>query len=508
MKLVCYCRYSSDNQREESIEGQLRAIHEWAEKNNHIIVHEYIDRALSAKTDDRPQFLQMIRDSKNHYFEGVVVHKLDRFSRSRYDSAFYKKKLKENGVRLYSVLENFSDDPESIILESVLEGMNEYYIANLAREVQKGKNENAYECKFNGGIPPLGYDIDENKKYIINKYEAKIVQYIFDLYLKGYGLISIAQKLNEHGYKSKIGRNFTKNSITDILRNEKYTGVYIYNKTYTNKKRNFIRSDEIKIENGIPAIISKEVFNMVQDKRKQNKKVSGSFKNKRTYLLSGLVKCGKCNGNYVGWTRVCRGKETRFYMCSNRNKIQKCNNRYINADELENTIFNIISNKIFTTKDLDLLVEKVNKSYKELNNDAQSLLEDNERELKSTTIKINNIVKAISSGISSKALLNELQDLESKEILLKEKKLDIVNLNKIKTISKEHIENSLKKDLLKLNNLNKNELKLFLKKYIKKVEVYEDHVDIYFDILKNGSDAPLCMAGLAGFEPAHARVKV
>lgn len=155
MRLVAYARYSSDNQREESITAQLRAIHNWADANGHVIVKEYIDEALSARTDKRPNFLKMIEDSKTEDWAGVVVHKLDRFSRNRYNSAVYKKTLKDNKKKLFSVLEKLDDSPESIIMEAMLEGLSEYYSANLAREVKKGLNENALECKHNGGTPPL-----------------------------------------------------------------------------------------------------------------------------------------------------------------------------------------------------------------------------------------------------------------------------------------------------------------------------------------------------------------
>lgn len=155
MYLVAYARYSSDNQREESITAQLRAIHNWADANGHIIVKEYIDEALSARTDKRPNFLKMIEDSKTEDWNGVVVHKLDRFSRNRYNSAVYKKTLKDNNKKLFSVLEKLDDSPESIIMEAMLEGLSEYYSANLAREVKKGLNENALDCKHNGGTPPL-----------------------------------------------------------------------------------------------------------------------------------------------------------------------------------------------------------------------------------------------------------------------------------------------------------------------------------------------------------------
>jgi len=191
MKYVIYARYSSDNQRAESIESQVRAIKEYCEKNQIQIIDTYIDKARSATTSDRPAFINMINDSEHWQFEAVVVHKLDRFSRGRYDSTYYKRELKKNGVELISVLENLDDSPESIILESVLEGMAEYYSANLAREVMKGMKENARKCKHTGGLPPLGYDVTENKEYIINEKEAEAVRIIFRIYAqgKGYGPI-------------------------------------------------------------------------------------------------------------------------------------------------------------------------------------------------------------------------------------------------------------------------------------------------------------------------------
>ena len=175
MKAASYCRYSSDNQREESIQAQSRAIKEYANKEKIQIVKIYTDEARSATTDNRPGFLQMIKDSEMRIFDLVLVHKLDRFARNRYDSAFYKRELKQNGVKLKSVLENLDDSPESIILESVLEGMNEYYSANLSREVMKGMKETALQCKHTGGKPPLGYDVAKDKTYVINEQEINMM---------------------------------------------------------------------------------------------------------------------------------------------------------------------------------------------------------------------------------------------------------------------------------------------------------------------------------------------
>lgn len=188
-----------------------------------------MDKAKSAKTDNRPQFQQMVQDSKNGNFSYVSVHKLDRFSRDRYDSANNKRKLKQNGVKVLSVLENLDDSPESIILESMLEGMAEYYSANLAREVMKGMTENALQAKHIGGAPPIGYDVAKDKSYIINEQESPIVRLIFKRYLEGFTYIDIVNELNKLGYKTKRGTEFSKSGLNKILSNEKYCGTYVFN---------------------------------------------------------------------------------------------------------------------------------------------------------------------------------------------------------------------------------------------------------------------------------------
>lgn len=228
-----YCRFSSDHQREESIDAQIRAIQAYCERENITLDKIYRDEAKTATTDDRPSFQQMFKDIKEEYCDCIIVHKLDRFSRDRYDSAFYKRKLKERGIRLISVLENIDGSPESIILESVLEGMSEYYSRNLAREVQKGKMETAYQCRHNGGAPALGYDVDKQGYYHINPVEASWVTKAFEMKAAGRSYNEIASHLNSIGALTKKGRKFTKNSFHDLFKNERYKGIYVYNRTQT-----------------------------------------------------------------------------------------------------------------------------------------------------------------------------------------------------------------------------------------------------------------------------------
>ena len=155
MKAVIYARYSSENQREESIDGQIRECMEYAKHNEIQVIDTYIDRALSAKTDNRPEFQRMIKESGRGGFELVIVWKLDRFSRNRYDSAHYKAILKKNGVKVISATEQISSDPSWILLESMLEGYAEYYSAELSEKVKRGMTENALKGVWNGGQVPL-----------------------------------------------------------------------------------------------------------------------------------------------------------------------------------------------------------------------------------------------------------------------------------------------------------------------------------------------------------------
>ena len=163
----------------ESIDGQLRECRAFAEKNDITLLEPYIDRALSAKTDNRPNFQKMIKDSASKKFDVIIVWKLDRFARNHYDSAHYKSVLRKNGVRVMSATESISEGAEGILLESMLEGMAEYYSAELSEKVVRGLTENALKCKYNGGKIPIGYHIDENQFYQINPVTAPAVLQAF-----------------------------------------------------------------------------------------------------------------------------------------------------------------------------------------------------------------------------------------------------------------------------------------------------------------------------------------
>ena len=273
IKTAClYVRYSSANQTEQSIEGQIRVCRDFCDRHGIRIVEIYADRATSASKDieKRVNFLKMIKDSEKHNFEAVIVYKLDRFSRSRYDMANFKYRLRKNGVQLISATENISNDPEGIILESVLEGMAEFYSAELSQKINRGLRESAFKHNSLGGQIPLGYKT-EGKKLVIDEETAPIIREAFSMYAEGHSVAEICRLFNAKGYKTSKGARFGKSSFSKIFRNERYIGVYQFH--------------DYRAEDVIPAIIDKKTFDQVQARLKTNGKAPGRNKAQVVYWL-------------------------------------------------------------------------------------------------------------------------------------------------------------------------------------------------------------------------------
>ena len=251
MRAVIYARFSSDKQNEASIEGQLRECLEYAKYNGIDVIGEYIDRAVSAKTDNRPDFQRMIKDSYKNAFDTVLVWKLDRFARNRYDSAYYKNILKKNGVRVVSAKESISQGADGILLESILEGYAEYYSAELSEKVRRGMTENALKAKSNGVRAPFGYYVDENDQYQIDPNQEAIVKEVFTRFAEGEKLTYMMKELELRGVENR-GYAMNYNALYRMLTNRKYIGEYKFG--------------DIVIPKGMPAIIEEELFEKVQDR--------------------------------------------------------------------------------------------------------------------------------------------------------------------------------------------------------------------------------------------------
>lgn len=279
-----YARFSSDNQREESIDAQLRAIREYCEHEQIVLLKVFTDSAFSARTAKRPGFQELFQFIKEHPADMLIVHKLDRFARNRADAAFYKGKLREAGMRLVSVLEPMDEAPESIILEGVLESINEYYSANLSRETKKGMRENTINGVRNGGPCPAGYIIDRQR--LIPGPDAPKVRLMFEMYAEGKSYGEIEQAT---GWK--------KTTLRYMLMNETYTGA--------------LGKGAEKHEGTHTALVDPKTWEQCQ-RRMHNQRMNAANHAKYNYLLSGLCVCGYCGKNMNG---VAASNGHLYYYC-------------------------------------------------------------------------------------------------------------------------------------------------------------------------------------------------
>ena len=401
MKGVFYLRYSDSNQREESIEGQLRECKLYAEKNGITMLGSYIDRAFSAKTDNRPEFQRMMKDSGKRLFDVVIVWKLDRFARNRYDSAHNKAILRKNGVKVISATENISAGSDGILLESVLEGYAEYFSAELSEKVIRGMKENAYKCQWNGGGIPVGYVIDESKHYQIDPLTAPLVLEAFKKYDKGSTIREIEIWLNEKGVQSWRKKPIRFDAVNRMLKNRIYIGEHHFR--------------DVVAPNGVPAIVPEDLFARVQKQMIKNKKAPSRHKDEDDYLLTTKLFCGKCGSFMVGecGTSRTKGRVHRYYKCVSVKQRRGCNKKSVKKDWIENLVVDEAIKMLFDDKLVEGIVDRVMDLQKK-ENTAIPLLR---QQLAETEKAITNMLNAIHQGVltaSTKSRLEELEETKSK----------------------------------------------------------------------------------------------
>lgn len=465
MKGVIYARYSSDNQREESIEGQLRECKAFAEKNDIQIVETYIDRALSARTDRRPDFQRMIKDSSGKKFEVVIVWKLDRFARDKYDSAHYKRILKNNGVKVVSATEAISAGAEGILLESMLEGMAEYYSAELSEKVTRGLTENALKCKYNGGTLPIGYMIDSEQYFQIDPLTAPAVLDAFKHYADGASMREITDEMNLKGVRTKRGGKISINSVTRMLHNRKYIGEYRYN--------------DIVHPNGIPAIIPEDLFNRVQERMAANKKAPAKHKAEDEYLLTTKLFCGKCQCYMVGESGTGRNKVHRYYKCASVKNHKGCDKKTVKKEWIENLVIEQIKKLIFD----DELIEKLADTVMKLQSKKNTALPLLKKRFADTQKSIDNMLDAIQQGILTASTKERLESLEKQKSELS-----------VQIIKEEMAKPKLSREQIifwfhrfrKLNTKRLDHRRRLIDSFVNAIFLYDDRITFTFNY-KNGT---------------------
>ena len=400
MNAVIYARYSCDSQREESIEGQLRECNAFAERKGYTIVKIYADRAISGKkADNRPQFMQMIADSKQKLFGAVIVWKIDRFSRDKYDSVFYKNILKKNDVSVVSATEPIDDTPEGHLMESIFEGFSVYYIKDLSMKVSRGMTENVLNGKSNGGGLTFGYFVDENKHFQPDPINAPVVRDIFARYSEGETVKSIVGSLIAQGVKNRYGKNPSYNFVTHILKNRRYLGEYRFKDTVA--------------ENAFEPLISKEVFDKCQERLAANKRRPGHFHDvEDKYILTGKIFCGYCGSPVSGVSGTSKtGDVHRYYHCRAAKSRKSCGKKRIKKDVVEKIVLDYTLNLL----DDSALINRIVNTCFELQATENTKIPSMEQRLKQIDSELDNIMNAIRQGIFSPTVKSTLDQLEQEK---------------------------------------------------------------------------------------------
>ena len=471
-KAVCYYRYSSAGQTEQSIDGQRRVCRDYAKRNGFQIVKEYADRAITGKTDQRPQFLEMIKDAKKRAFEYVIVYKLDRFSRKRYDNVVYKFRLEQSGVKVLSATEAISDTAEGKVMTALLEAMAEMYSEELSQKVKRGMNESVIKGNYFGGHIPFGYKV-LNKKFVIEPTEATILRYAFKEYASGKTQKEIVAELNEKGYTLKNNEPFKRNSLTVMFGNKKYIGEYV-------SRQGTINNDFY------PAIIEKELFYKVQDKLKENKQRSGGNKAKEKYILSGKAFCGHCGAPLFGVSGTSRsGERHYYYTCSERWYNKTCKKKYEDKNGLEKFVIKSTLEYVLNPKIIDGIAEELGavQSGAQTKKDLQEI----ENRLQAIENELDEQFKRFSEASNAeirKRIDKECDSLsEEKQLLKKETQRLKLVLKTGKT--KEDILAFFKEYIAGKSDDIKFGEKL-INNFIDKIFVFDDKIVIYYNVFGKG----------------------
>lgn len=500
-RVISYVRVSSEKQVEQglSIPAQIKAIEKYAQDHDSVIVKTFIDKAKTAKSVNRPQFLQMIDFvKKNHKsIDGILVWKFSRFARNREDSILYKSFLRKKlGIQLISISEEVDETPSGKMLEGMIEVIDEFYINNLAQETMRGMVENASSGHSNGGSCPYGfkrvqYD-DHGRKRTrleIDPVRGPIVKRMFDLSEKKVGCREIARKLNQEKIPTNNGKPWGGGRIHAILTNEKYMGTYVWNRKSENP------DDVIRVENSHPAIVSREQFERVQDGLVQRNRLNAHPRTVNSkYILSNILYCGKCGSKMFG----CSAKSGKYeyYECNTaRNKgLEFCDTRRLPKDLLEVHIIEKLKSRILTDDNLTSLVKLANDVISKSSTEYEKRLKEIDvglEDLQARRLKLYQVIETTELGYEH--LAPRIMDLSEQISALEEKRFSIdaeKNSAKTRLLDSSMVKAYVEDLRTVLQSGTLIEQKAFLRSFIKKIVVMASEIKIEYTIpleLEKGS---------------------
>ena len=470
---VAYARYSSAGQRDVSIEQQLRDIHAYADREGYTIVHEYADHARSGfrNVSTRTEFQAMISAAEKGQFDTVLCWKVDRFGRSREDSAIYKGQLSRLGVSVVYVMEPIPTGAAGVLTEGMLEAIAEWYSRNLSENVRRGMNDNARKCLFNG-VTVYGYNGIRNQRYEINEEQAAVVRQIFSMYVDGFSMTEICKALNDSGQRTESGNLFKFNKIYNIIKSERYLGVYIFG--------------DYKIPGGMPAIIDPETWEKAQ--RMRSKTGRHYEKSPVDYLLTGKAFCGHCGKPLVGDSGTSKSGSTYYYYsCQSHKRRAGCDKKPVRKEFLEDFIINFLLDHVLTGPMIEQIADLILEYQK--NEAASSPLRSMEQELASVERKITNTNRAISEGVFTGSTLAMLKTLENTSATLR-LSIESRKFAEAQLLDRDKILYFLTA-FADMDRTDPHDRRTLIRVFLNSVYVYDDHLRILVNTSDNDTIIPL-----------------
>ena len=492
VRVAIYARYSSDMQTHQSIETQVETCMKFITELGCRVYKIYTDEAMSGRFK-RPQLDLMCKDGMQHKYDIFMVYDDSRLYRNHRKFIDFIDDLLEEGIYYLNATDRLDPTEDTSNTIRALNGtINEGFSKRLSKRVFDGQMTTAHKLKSTGGRPPLGYDFDSERRLVINHYEAEIVRTIFEMVYKDMSYANVIEWLNENGYKTKTGQSFGKNSIYDLLQNEKYCGTFVYNKSSAKSRRGTRNghkykdeSEIFKLEDAIPAIVTKEVFQTIQKRMGLRRKDYGN-RAKVNYLLKGRIYC-ECGSRYAGNLRKNgSGNPYPTYRCErkgNKGSVA-CHNSDINKERLEEMVLKKLWDYVNNKANISILVEEYNSYYKKTYKDTDAKTKELKKRQKEIGQKIKKLTEVI-CRMDVDLFNDEIVNLDRENKYIKEKLIEAAEIEQNMALDPNDIKMAFKraKELLEKNDSTL--MNLIVETFIDSVTVYHDHIRILFNFYPN-----------------------
>ena len=395
-----YARVSSDRQDVDlSVAAQLRALRDYAERNGYRVVREYVDEAESGRIADRPQFTKMLDEAAqpDAPFQEILVWKFSRFTRKREHAVAFKSMLRRRGIRVTSITEHADDTPTGKLMEAIIESVDEFYSENLAQEVRRGMRESAQRGFYLTSVAPFGY----RKVYVadggkqrprleLDPPKSAVARRIFEMALRGRSILEIVKTLNAEGIPTARGKRWLKTSVHSLLTNEVYMGTLVWGLKATDG------SEPVRVENAVPAIVSKEEFERVRSMLEARAPTKSNPRRAASpYLLSGLVGCALCGKKLTA--AEAKGGRYSYYVCGSLLKrgSGSCETPRLNAKQFETLVLDQLRDHVLTEGNIRELVKMLDEEMDGAAREERERLETIEAELREIRLMLDRIWRVI-----------------------------------------------------------------------------------------------------------------